>query len=339
MPELVLLRRSITGAGGAERVFAKYEAAFDGPWRVMPLSGEGLRGPSWWKALRFTLHADAFLGRRPEAMSLSLERGPSAKIYRAGDGVHVRWRELSSKTGLSLNPLHLVMQKLEAKSLRCARIVIANSKMVSGDLIRFYPEIAPKIRVVYNGFDPARFFPSSLEKSVLRTQLGLPVDVPLFLFVGSGWLRKGIKQAQAITRLVEGARLVVVGKGSLRMLDGSVSIYKGVQSAPEKFYQACDALILPTLYDPFANVTLEALACGLPVVTSAHNGASEILTSETGFVLASPNSDWKSAAEFLKKAIGADPFRIAQTVGGLTLEHEIEGLKKIFAEVEALENV
>jgi UDP-glucose:(heptosyl)LPS alpha-1,3-glucosyltransferase len=55
-------------------------------------------------------------------------------------------------------------------------------------------------------------------------------------------------------------------------------------------YAAADVFLLPTLYDPFANVTLEALAAGLPVITSAQNGAAEIIENESnGFIL--PRAD------------------------------------------------
>jgi UDP-glucose:(heptosyl)LPS alpha-1,3-glucosyltransferase len=53
-------------------------------------------------------------------------------------------------------------------------------------------------------------------------------------------------------------------------------------------YAASDLFLLPTLYDPFANVTLEAMAAGLPVITTLANGAHEILTSgQNGFVVPS----------------------------------------------------
>jgi UDP-glucose:(heptosyl)LPS alpha-1,3-glucosyltransferase len=61
-------------------------------------------------------------------------------------------------------------------------------------------------------------------------------------------------------------------------------------AAMPHIYAAADVFLLPTLYDPFANVTLEALAAGLPVITSAQNGASEILTDlANGFIL--PRAD------------------------------------------------
>jgi len=55
--------------------------------------------------------------------------------------------------------------------------------------------------------------------------------------------------------------------------------YAGTTDAPERFYAAADVFCFPSYYDPCANVVLEALACGLPVVTSTTNGSGEILTA------------------------------------------------------------
>jgi UDP-glucose:(heptosyl)LPS alpha-1,3-glucosyltransferase len=77
-------------------------------------------------------------------------------------------------------------------------------------------------------------------------------------------------------------------------------------------YAAADVFLLPTLYDPFANVTLEALAAGLPVITSAQNGAAEIMENEkNGFIL--PRADDTAIIiyllEYLADPANRSPFR------------------------------
>jgi len=73
-------------------------------------------------------------------------------------------------------------------------------------------------------------------------------------------------------------------KAKLVIVDSPASV------AMPHVYAAADVFLLPTLFDPFANVTLEALAAGLPVITSAQNGASEIITNEAdGYIL--PRAD------------------------------------------------
>ena len=68
-----------------------------------------------------------------------------------------------------------------------------------------------------------------------------------------------------------------------------------------RLYAAVDALLLPSYYDPCSLVVLESLACGTPVVTSRHNGASELLEpEESGFVLEEP-SDVRAMMRALEK--------------------------------------
>jgi UDP-glucose:(heptosyl)LPS alpha-1,3-glucosyltransferase len=83
--------------------------------------------------------------------------------------------------------------------------------------------------------------------------------------------------------------------------------FAGHAKDPEAYYAAADVFVLPTFFDPFANATLEAMASGLPVITSRSNGASEILTpGADGLVV----DDLREAAG-LARAIGdlTDPTR------------------------------
>ena len=62
--------------------------------------------------------------------------------------------------------------------------------------------------------------------------------------------------------------------------------FAGPQTDPKPYYGAADAFVLPTLYDPFPNAALEAMACGLPVVTSTKSGAAELVAEhDAGFVV------------------------------------------------------
>ena len=64
--------------------------------------------------------------------------------------------------------------------------------------------------------------------------------------------------------------------------------FLGSQQNVAKWYQMADLFVLPTLYDPFSNSCLEALACGCPVITTCSNGASECINSLNGLVVHSP---------------------------------------------------
>jgi len=130
--------------------------------------------------------------------------------------------------------------------------------------------------VIYNGVPYQEF--SNGDRALGRRKLGLAVDDYVVLLVGAGAERKGHAIARKAVRHLrrKNAKLVIV--------DSPPPV------AMPHVYAAADVFLLPTLYDPFANVTLEALAAGLPVITSAQNGASEIIENEkNGFVL--PRAD------------------------------------------------
>jgi UDP-glucose:(heptosyl)LPS alpha-1,3-glucosyltransferase len=105
-----------------------------------------------------------------------------------------------------------------------------------------------------------------------------PEEIAL-LFVGSGWERKGLRFAIAAMALCGNRkmRLLVVGRGNQRYYKSKHVQFLGEVPNPISIYSAADIFILPTIYDPSSNACLEALACGLPVVTTRSNGFSEII--------------------------------------------------------------
>ena len=178
-----LLRREGGGAGGAEKVVRRFRRALSEGDEVVVLSAgeevEGVRiagtgGSSWWRALRYASSVGKFIEGREGARVFSFERGPRCDIYRAGDGVHRKWVRL--KYGGSprwmVNPLHWVVPCLERRTLASATTVVANSKMVASDIEEYYPEFAGKVRVIYNGFEPAVYHPAEEDLGALRDRLG-----------------------------------------------------------------------------------------------------------------------------------------------------------------------
>jgi UDP-glucose:(heptosyl)LPS alpha-1,3-glucosyltransferase len=128
----------------------------------------------------------------------------------------------------------------------------------------------------------------------------------LFLLVGSGYARKGVAAAlTALSRLPGNTHLLVVGRdkalGHYKRLARKLGVASrvglvGAQDDPKPFYGAADVFVLPTLYDPCPNAALEAMACGLPVVTSTRCGAAELVVQhDAGFVCESGDLDALSA--------------------------------------------
>ncbi len=117
------------------------------------------------------------------------------------------------------------------------------------------------------------------------------------LFVGSGYERKGLPTLlRALANMRRGdARLWVVGRDGqetlMRKLAQTLGVdrrvmFLGAQPDVRPFYGAADLFVLPTRYDPFPNAALEAMACGLPLVTSGNCGAAELVTAANGAVVA-----------------------------------------------------
>ena len=222
---------------------------------------------------------------------MSLERVWSCDVYRAGDGVHRAWLVRRRKFELplerfvrGLNRKHRDILQLEEALLakRGADRVIANSQMVKTEIVDLYSYPADKIDIVRNGvpIGQFRFDPKRREES--RDQLKVKPDEIALLFAGSGWERKGLRFAIAAMALSNNRkmRLLVAGRGNQRYHKAKHVRFLGEIPDPECIYSAADIFILPTIYDPFSNACLEALACGLPVITTRSNGFSEIIEHE-----------------------------------------------------------
>lgn len=217
----------------------------------------------------------------------SLERVPVCDLYRAGDGVHAEWlgyrrafHPLMGTVRSALRGKNRQICELEAKVFATAgaRHVICNSRFVADQITQRFDYPASRITIVPNGVPYNQF--STGDRKLGRQALKLAADDYVILLVGAGAERKGHAIARDAVKRMKNpqAKLVIV--------DSPPPV------AMPHVYAAADVFLLPTLYDPFANVTLEALAAGLPVITSAQNGASEILTNETnGFILPRADDD------------------------------------------------
>ena len=217
----------------------------------------------------------------------SLERVPGCDLYRAGDGLHADWlayrrafHPVLGRARTLLRSKNRQLCKLEAQVFAPGgvRRVICNSRFVADQVIKRFDFSPDLIDVIYNGVPYLQF--SSGDRALGRRALGLNPDDYVILLVGAGVERKG----HAIAR--EAMRHIKKKYAKLVIIDSPPTV------AMPHVYAAADVFLLPTLYDPFANVTLEALAAGLPVITSAQNGASEIMENEVnGFILPRADDD------------------------------------------------
>lgn len=192
------------------------------------------------------------------------------QLFRAGGGSHVAALRREHPIRRWISPADWLEMAVDQRAVQTARICIANSELGARGLRQDYG--AKRVEVVYNGVDLRRFTPDLSRRPAIREELG--IQGPLALFVGNGFRRKGLDVA--IAALPRGWTLGVIGNDPPRP-DTPTVRFLGGQREPERFLQAADLLVLPTRYDPFANVCLEAMACGVPVVTTSWNGAAEVL--------------------------------------------------------------
>jgi UDP-glucose:(heptosyl)LPS alpha-1,3-glucosyltransferase len=261
--------------------------------------GRQWRDASFARAVRAELARD-----RPDVVQTH-ERIAGCDIFRAGDGVHRVFLEERRRTGsaaerlgIAVNPYHAYVQAAEARVFAdpSLKAVICISEMVKNDIRAHFRVPEDRLRVIYNAVDPLEFGPQVREgRDATRARLGIATSDVAFLLLGSGYARKGVPAAlQALARLPENARLVVVGrdknpsryKALARRLGVTARVsFAGPQADPRPYLGAADAFVLPTLYDPLSNAVLEALACGLPVVTSRRCGAGELVVAHDAGVV------------------------------------------------------
>lgn len=271
------------------------------------------RSMSYLSTLAFDKACERYLQKHPTPIVFSLDRNRTQTHLRAGNGVHAAYLQARRKregiakgVSFTLNPLHQTLLHFEKMAFEHPdlRILFANSHMVKREILTHYDTDPTKICVVHNGVEWEKMrgafqkWPSVRENLLYR--FGLSRFSFQILFVGHNFRRKGLeKLLYALSFIKEGDfELSVVGEDReqeffvslARQLGLSKKVFFfGRQTSSLPFYQMADALVIPSFYDPFANVTLEALAMGLFVLSSSYNGGSEILTSNNGAVI--PNLD------------------------------------------------
>ncbi len=313
---IAFVRQRYTQDGGAERFVARaLEALKEQDVRITLITREWKPGDGFevtkvnpfyigrlWRDWSFARAVCKLLKTRQFDLVQSHERIPCCDIYRAGDGVHREWlkqhaRVLSwwGRLMQAINPYHLYVKWAEKRVFTNPRLkaVICNSKMVREEIKRYFGIADNKLHVIYNGVDLNQFHPDlRRHRAEVRARYAIPGDAPLFLFVGSGFERKGVPiLLEAMAELPSNAHLLVVGRDRkierYRRRAAALGLsrrvqFLGSQSDVGPYYGAADALVLPTLYDPFPNVALEAMAAGLPVVTSRNCGAAELVEAGVG---------------------------------------------------------
>lgn len=276
------------------------------------------------RPLRFAEAVKTAVSRERFDCVFSLERTLKQDVYRAGDGLHRVWlerrRQFAPWWGRPFTgggAFHRNMMRLEQQTFDPANTgrVIVNSNMVKREILENFDFPEERIHLVRNGVDVDRFHEG--KRAETRKRLGIADDDFLLLFVGSGWERKGLRYLIRAAAGLEGmqrdtrignlsrdlvdeaddlpnvprkpVRLLVVGKGRKPAGAPNNVIFAGPMNDVENAYAAADLFVFPPIYEPCSNVVFEALAAGLPVITTRQNGASELIEEDVnGSVLDDP---------------------------------------------------
>jgi len=325
---LAIIRQRYTPEGGAERflegaleALLERNVAITLYTREWPHTKLQLIEPSilnpyyigrWWRDAGFARAVTKQIMRGRFNLVQSHELVVTCDVYRPADGIHATWLEerlrdapASLRMRVAMSPYHRHKLAMERKLFASPwlRRVLCNSKLVRDDIKARFGLPDERLPVLYNAVDSNVYSPSlRVNRERIRGKHKIPEEATVYLLVGSRFRRKGVPAAlEALAHVPAPAHLLIVGddrdtesyKSMARELGvrGRVT-FAGYQADIGPYYGAADAFVLPALYDSFPDAAMEALASGLPVVTSTRSGAAELVTEhEAGFVCDSRDAD------------------------------------------------
>jgi UDP-glucose:(heptosyl)LPS alpha-1,3-glucosyltransferase len=308
--DLIVTANHLRAAGHEITIFADEIRGSTGIWNVRRV-GRGPRPGRTLSLLRFAWAAAPAARRAGADVVLSFARCVGADVIRSGGGAHAsylraarKWRGPLGASSMQISPYHQAQMLIERQAFRSSRLkhVIAVSNFVRDDLIREFSLAPEKTATIYNGVDLDRFRPAgeSSDRPSIRQKLVIPASARVIAFVGNGFARKGLGFLIEAWPLVPGGAFLLV-VGADRQADkfarrahalnvGGRVVFTGPVPDVERMFHAADAFAMPSLFEPFGNVVMEAMASGLPAMTSAFSGVAELLPpSMRGFRVDHPD--------------------------------------------------
>lgn len=280
------------------------------------------------KLLSFAAFAPRVWRRLDADAVIGFGRTIGHDLFRASGGCHRRYVErlAADEGGLAgavrrWRPYQRALLAIERRQYAPGgyRKILTVSERTRAEILDTYPRVpAADVVVVRYGVDVTRFHPSRREREgvTVRRELGVPLEQPIVLCIGTGFRRKGVDHLLSIweRQPPAGAALVVAGNDQhlgayrrrAREARGLV-VFTGPRADVERLYAAADLFTLPSMFDAFGMVVLEALASGLPVVASRDIGAAEVLTGRLAELIVADPADESALAARL--ALGLDASR------------------------------
>lgn len=270
------------------------------PWRDRALAVDGEKalrdaGCDVVLAIRHALSCDVYL---PHG-GLVADAWAARDASRGGVGAVTRFfRRFSAKRAFFLEAERAVLAGRQGPT------VVAVSRGLAERISQVYPAAKPRTVVVPNGVDGDRFDPGPFrgDRAALRRRFGVPEDAYVGLLLAHDpWLKGLATVLDAMSRpkvadlappfflLVAGKRAdaSVIRRARRHGVEARVLTVGPVDDA-RPLYAASDVLVHPTWYDPCSLVCLEALAMGVPVVTTPRNGVWEQMAMRGGIAVEGP---------------------------------------------------
>ena len=324
-------------------------------------------GPRWLRPWRFANTCLAALRVVKPDVSIGFDKTFGQDVLYPQGGLHAATAEHNllkysgsltrslARIGKMLDPAHWSYSRLERRQYfgPDRPTILVNSEMVRSHFEQYYGVIPGQVRVLHSAIDPLRFVAEDRPKrrAEERDRWGVVPDATVALFIATNYRLKGLApllRALPFVPRTRDFRLVVIGHPNVepyrrlaqQLGEEDRTLFLGFRKDPKEAYFAADLLVHPTFYDPCSLVALEALACGLPVVTTRYNGAAELLDEASGAVIHDPHNarDLGSAiARFLDPAIrsaGATAAREASRKW--TFEHHYRGLLSVLNDARRL---
>ncbi len=278
------------------------------------------------KHLFFIYQAKKILAQISNYKLISFFRYPySTDLYIMCDPLVAYLIEQRKPFLFSLRPRYQILKALEKKALIHTKRAISLFSLGKKLIKLYYPFAEKKTYVCHRGPDFSRFNLSlKQKKAYLRKKWGFSEGDYLILFVGYDTKRKGLELLlEVFPQLPEKAKLIVAGKEG----KSTERIYfLGKVKEVEELYALSDLFVLPTLYDPGALATLEALACGTPVITTPFDGTSEFVKEGVNGFVVERNKEALKQAILKAMTTNFDPVKINATIKDLTWDNYVDCL-------------
>lgn len=321
-----------------------------------------VRGPRFLRPWRFGQACLAELANFPHDVSVGFDKTWGQDILYPQGGLHaasqyhnrLKFRSQPMRTLASFvkqfDLAYHSFARLERQQYLSGHkpIIVVNSEMVRRHFSQYYAMGSRSIHMIRSAIDPLRFVAEDRPKRrhQQRTSWGVGPDMPVGLFVAMNYRLKGLApliQAAAELPRDQKSLFVIVGHpktGRYQRLAERLGVqdrflFLGHRNDPRDAYFAADFLVHPTFYDPCSLVALEALACGLPVLTTRYNGASELLNDpQAGLVIDNPH-DSANFSRAIQRLMGHDFRRVLaknarQVAESWTFEHHYQAMLELF---------